>query len=147
MRWSRPRVTVLAAMCLVAGIATGIRVWMGIMRDGPKAAVYRTRAAEFFGLEQYHRNRAAGLHNQIMFGLSIEQQREKARDEWAMRIVRRNERVQRYNEAMVKFEDSVADYYHGLVSKYERASIYPWETIAPDPAVPGPAPEQPSLAL
>ncbi len=147
MRWSRPRVTVLAAMCLVAVIASGIRVWVGVMRDGPKAAFYRTKAAEFFRLEQYHRNRAAGLHNQIVFGMSIEQQRKQARDEHDLRIVRQNERAQKYLGQLVRFEDRVADYYHELVSKYELGSIYPWESIAPDPPVPEPALEDPSLAL
>ncbi len=145
MRVPRMRMTVMGLMVLVAIAATALSLWRAVMRASRQGQLYRTQADNHFRSEQDHRNKAVLFHRQAMNAEAVlDLRREKVQDERDQRFVRRDERMIDYFKEVVNFEDRVADYHRSLVIKYEHYAAYPWEPIAPDPAVPGPAPDVPS---
>src|SRR4051794_24024588 len=134
MRSPLVRLTILRVMGLVAIVAFGLGSWVGMMRVGQRAQTYRNRAHDFADLEEYHRNRAAGIHNQLIpMEASIGQRLDDVRDMRAERFVTRDKRLLAYSQKMVQFEDRLADHYRALTGKYEDAATHPWEPLPPDP--------------
>lgn len=134
MRMARMRFSILGLMAVVAAASLGLWAWVAAMRAGRQAEAYRARAATLFVLEQAHRNRAAGIHNQVSVSeVGIELDRARDRDKDA---VARAERTAEYLKRLVRYEDALADHYHGLVDKYTRAASRPWVGVPPDPPEP-----------
>jgi hypothetical protein len=105
MQLPRLRLTILGLMLLVATTATGLWIWVGVMRASRQAEIYRDKAVESTHSEQYHRNRAANIHNSAMLAeVRLDLRREDARDERDRRFVRRDERFLEYSRALERFE-------------------------------------------